>query len=118
MKVERIAECSPWSILEYFSPVLSANLSYFLSGCLRQVSLFNQQSIYIYAYKSLCQCVGKVYFLNVNCGYFEIACAHHFIFCSMDHFGPHILKKNLKQDFSIDPHYAGFIYYASPQFFI
>ena len=30
--------------------------------------LYNQQSIYIYAYKCLCQCVGKVYYYpNVNC---------------------------------------------------
>ena len=49
MKVERIAECSPWSILQYFLPALSDNLSYFLSGRLRQVLLYNQQSIYMYA---------------------------------------------------------------------
>ena len=27
MKVESIAECSPWSILQYFRPALSDNLS-------------------------------------------------------------------------------------------
>ena len=68
MKVESIAECSPWSILQYFWPALSDNWSSFLSGRLRQVLMYNQQSIYIYAYKCLCQCVGKVYYPNVNCG--------------------------------------------------
>ena len=47
MKVKRIAECSPWSILQYFWPALSDNWSCFLSGCLRQVLLYNQHSIYI-----------------------------------------------------------------------
>ena len=28
--------------------------------------VYNQQSIYIYAYKCLCQCVGKVYYPNVK----------------------------------------------------
>ena len=68
MKVERIAEFSPWSILQYFWPALSDNWSYFLSARLRQVLLSTQQSIYMYAYKCLCQCVGKVYYPNVNCG--------------------------------------------------
>ena len=42
MKVESIAECSPWSILQYFWPALSDNRSwkpilvFFLSGRLRQ----------------------------------------------------------------------------------
>ena len=40
---------------------------FFLSGGLRQILLYNQQSIYIYAYKCLCQCVGKVYYPNVDC---------------------------------------------------
>ena len=46
MKVESIAECSPWSILQYFWPSLSDNRSwkpilvYFLSGRLRQVVLY------------------------------------------------------------------------------
>ena len=57
LKVERIAECSPWSILQYFGPSLSDKWSVFLSDHLRQVLLYNQQSIYIYAYK--CQCVVK-----------------------------------------------------------
>ena len=30
------------------------------------------KSIYIYAYKCLCQCVGKVYYPNVNCGKFDL----------------------------------------------
>ena len=68
MKVRRIAECFPWSILQYFWPALSNNWSSDLSGRLRQVLLYNQQSIYIYAYKCLCQCVGKVYYPNVNFG--------------------------------------------------
>ena len=57
MKVERIAECSL---------IISDNWSSFLSGPLRQGLLYNQQSIYIYAYKCLCRCVGKVYYPNVN----------------------------------------------------
>ena len=54
MNVKMIAECSPWSILQYSGPALSDNWSSFLNGHLRQ------QSIYIYAYKCLCQCVGKL----------------------------------------------------------
>ena len=64
MKVEWIAECSPWSILQYFWPALSDNWSSFLSGLLSKVLLYNQQSIY----KCLCQCVGKVHYPNVNYG--------------------------------------------------
>ena len=47
MKVESIAECSPWSILQYFGPVLCDNWSrkpsfgLFESGCFRQVLLYN-----------------------------------------------------------------------------
>ena len=47
MKVEKITKCSPWSILQYFRPVLSNNLSSFLSRRVRQVLLYNQQSICI-----------------------------------------------------------------------
>ena len=68
MKAERIAECSPWNILQYFWPELSDNRSSFLSGRLRQILLYDQQSIYIYAYKCMCQCVAKVYYPNVHCG--------------------------------------------------
>ena len=68
MKIESIAECSPWSILQYFWSALSDNWSSFLSDPSRQVLLYKQQSIYIYAYKCLGQCVGKVYIPNVNCG--------------------------------------------------
>ena len=99
MKVERIAECSPWSILQYFWPALSDNcFFFFLSGHLRQILLYNQQSIYIYAYKCLCQCVGKVYYPNVKLWLAWYAWAHRFrkwptIFHSMGHFGPPILKK-------------------------
>ena len=46
MQVKSIAECSPWSILQYFRPSLSYHLSLrslfnkFLSGHLRQVLLY------------------------------------------------------------------------------
>ena len=42
VKVKSIAECSPWSILQYFLPALTDNqfLVFFLSGRLRQVLLF------------------------------------------------------------------------------
>ena len=46
MQVKSIAECSPWSILQYFQPVLSYHLSLtslfclLLSGRLRQVLLY------------------------------------------------------------------------------
>ena len=72
MKVKSIAECSPWSILQYFWTALNDNWSSFLSGRLRQILLYNQQSIFKYAYKCLCQCVVKVYYPNVNCGYFDM----------------------------------------------
>ena len=48
MKVESIAEYSPWSILQYFWTALSDNRSwkpilvFFLSGRLRQVLLYVQ----------------------------------------------------------------------------
>ena len=47
MQVKSIAECSPWSILQYFQPSLSYHLSLrslfclFLSGRLRQVLLYD-----------------------------------------------------------------------------
>ena len=46
MKVKSIAECSHWSIMQYFWPALSDNpswkpiLVFFLSGRLRQVLLY------------------------------------------------------------------------------
>ena len=46
MKVQSIAECSPWSILQYFWPALRDNWSrnpifgLFESGCFRQVLLY------------------------------------------------------------------------------
>ena len=98
MKVESIAECSLWSILQFFWPALSDSWSSLLSGCLRQILLYNQQSIYIYAYKCLCHCVGKVY--NPKCQLWLVwyAWAHYYrkwptIFCSLGHFGPPIVKK-------------------------
>ena len=47
LQVKSIAECSPWSILQYFRPSLSYHLSIrflfclFLSGRLRQVLLYS-----------------------------------------------------------------------------
>ena len=52
MKVERIAECSNSSILQYFWPALSDNRSSFLSGPLRLYNIL----------------YNKVYNPNVNCG--------------------------------------------------
>ena len=49
MKLESIAECSPWSILQYFWPALSENWSWktvfglFESGCFRQALLYSSQ---------------------------------------------------------------------------
>ena len=46
MKVESIAECSPWSILQYFWPTLSDNRNwkpvflFFMSDRLKQVLLY------------------------------------------------------------------------------
>ena len=46
MQVKSIAECSPWSILQYFWPALSDNsnwkpfFKFFLSDRLRQVLLY------------------------------------------------------------------------------
>ena len=51
---------------------IKRQLVFFLSGRLRQVLLYNQQSINIYAYRCLCQCVGKVYYPNVNCVLFDM----------------------------------------------
>ena len=49
MKVESIAECSPWSILQYFWPALSnmllvlkTNFRSFESGCFTQVLLYTE----------------------------------------------------------------------------
>ena len=50
MQVESIAECSPWSILQYFWPALSDNWSWkpiiglLASGRLRQVLLYKRQN--------------------------------------------------------------------------
>ena len=50
MEVKRIAECSPWSILQYFRPPLSYCFplrpwfSIFLSGRLRQVTCADPES--------------------------------------------------------------------------
>ena len=95
MKVERIVECS-CSILQYFWPALSDNWSSFLSGCLRQVLLYNQQS-YSYMQTSVCVSVGKVYYPNVIL--FSLICLGPSfqkwptIFCYRGHIDPPILKK-------------------------
>ena len=50
MKVESIAECSRWSILQYFWPTFSnnrywkTNFGVFFSGRLRQVLLYVKRS--------------------------------------------------------------------------
>ena len=98
MKVERIVECS-CSILQYFWPALSNNWSSFLSGCLRQVLLYNQQS-YSYMQTSVCVSVGKVYYPNVIL--FSLIClgpsfqkmTHHFLLHGS--YWPTNLEKNLK----------------------
>ena len=50
MKVESIAECSPWSILQYFWPALkdiqNQFLVFFLSGRLRQVLLYTLYEVF------------------------------------------------------------------------
>ena len=56
MNVESIAECSPWSILQYFWHALSDNQSwktffvFFLSGCLRQVLQYANHPYGLFAY--------------------------------------------------------------------
>ena len=51
MKVKCIAECSPWSILQYFWPALSDNWSwkpifiFFESGGFTQVLLYNDSYV-------------------------------------------------------------------------
>ena len=54
MKVETIAECSPWSILQYFWPALSDNYSWkpicglFKSGSFTQVLLYVSSEVILY----------------------------------------------------------------------
>ena len=56
MKVRSIAECSPWSILQYFWPALSDNWSWkpifglFESGCFTQILLYIK-------WKNICICL-------------------------------------------------------------
>ena len=65
MKVKSIAECSPWSILQYFWPALSNNwywkpiLVFFLSGPLRQVLLYLSHCQATNAQMSLCKCADS-----------------------------------------------------------
>ena len=47
MKVERIAECSPWSILQYFWPALSDNRSCKPILCRFESGLFTQVLLYL-----------------------------------------------------------------------
>ena len=64
MKVKSIAECSPWSILQYFWPALTNYpsskpiFSFLLSGCLRQVLLFIQSNQPTAVMIRLCRCAG------------------------------------------------------------
>ena len=54
MEVKRIAECSPWSILQYFLPVLRDNwprkpmLVIFESGGFRQGLLYYQKTCFLH----------------------------------------------------------------------
>ena len=58
MQVESIAECSPWSILQYFWPALSDNWSWkpifglFESGRLRPVLLYETYNFYLRTHNS------------------------------------------------------------------
>ena len=72
MKVESIAECSPWSILQYFLPALSDNrilkTNFFSSFFerLHKTGFIVSSAVNIHMHPSMCQCVGKVYYPNVN----------------------------------------------------
>ena len=74
MTVKSIAECSPWSILQYFWPALSDNwywkpsLVFFLSCRLRQVLL--------YTYRSMC-----TYLFQLNMIYVALNICHE---CNQD----------------------------------
>ena len=48
MKVESIAECSPWSILQYLRPVLSDNRSWKPIFGLFESGRFTQVLLYMY----------------------------------------------------------------------
>ena len=48
MKVQSIAECSPWSILQYFWPVLSDNWSWKPIFGLFESGRFTQVLLYLY----------------------------------------------------------------------
>ena len=68
MKVESIAECSPWSILQYFWPALSDNWSWkpifvlYESGRFTQVLLYQQT--YVVSFSSCLN--GGICFDGVN----------------------------------------------------
>ena len=81
--------------------MITLNWSSFLSGHLRQILLYNQQSIYIICInKCLCQCVGKAYYEMSTV--FSLIClgpsfqkmTHHFLL----HGSPRLtnLEQNLK----------------------
>ena len=72
MKVESIAECSSWSILQYFWPELIDNRSwkpvlvFFLSGRLRQVLLYANnkdayQPVHLKKKKLFDSCLNSIY---------------------------------------------------------
>ena len=99
MEVNRIAECSSWSILQYFRPALSDNWS-FLSGHLRQVLLYNQPSIYI-MHTSVCVsvCVKNTTQMSTEVGLICLdpsfqKMTHHFLLHGS--LWPTNLEKNLK----------------------
>ena len=52
MKVKRIAECSPWSILQYFWPALSDNLSWkLIFGLFERRPFYTGFTVFTYSYK-------------------------------------------------------------------
>ena len=56
MKVQIIAECSAWSILQYFWPALSKNKSWKPIFCLFESGRFTQVSLYNIKKKLYGQC--------------------------------------------------------------
>ena len=58
MQVKSIAECSPWSILQYFRPSLGCHLSLILLFCLFLSSCFTQ--ILLYGPQCEKTCLGGV----------------------------------------------------------
>ena len=66
MKVKSIAECSPWSILQYFWPALSDNWSWKPVFCLFEGDPFTQVLLYSYtsaagSQECICQYIKNVW---------------------------------------------------------